>query len=105
MDINDAEALRNRIGDDMRLAMKNRNKVEVDELRTLLSRISNAEALPIESGITGVEMQRKELTFDDIKGILVEEENEIEATITVVGSQPEYIAELHEKLKVVQRYE
>jgi uncharacterized protein YqeY len=104
---------------DMRQAMKNKQRVELDELRSLLARISNAEAIsqdglsadsltsPVAGAVKGVgstEAQRRVLSAADIKSIIFAEQQEIESTLSRIDSNTEYAADLRAKIAVVQKY-
>jgi hypothetical protein len=93
-----------RIQDDMRTAIKSRQKIELDQLRVLRARISNSEAVPIEEGVPGVEAKRKSLTIEDVKRIISDEENEIQSALTAIDSQNPYALELGRRLEIVRRY-
>lgn len=93
-----------RIAEDMRTAMKNNNMTELRELRSLMARISNAEAVPIHSKNTETEVPRRLLSLDDLKAIIEDEESEIQNTLLAINTDNEYTTELRKKLDVVQRY-
>jgi uncharacterized protein len=103
----------------MRQAMKNKQRVELEELRSLLARISNAEAVSQDGldagnltssiagaakGVGSTEAQRRVLSAADIKSIILAEQQEIEAVLAKIDSDTEYAATLRAKNVVVQKY-
>jgi uncharacterized protein len=115
----DAHELVERIKRDMHHAMKNNQPVVVSELKSLLARITNAEAIEqtvthtnsaasVANAVAGVgssEAPRKILSLADVKEIIRDEKQEIETTLTAIDPGTNYAAELREKLTVVQKYE
>ena len=97
---------------DMREAMKNKERNKLDELRSLLARIHNAEAItpPTSTepnagiGTGSTEADRKQLTLADIRSIIHAEMQEIETALVGIAITTDYSIELHEKLAVVQKY-
>lgn len=79
-------AMKLRLREDMRAAMKGGRRAEVDALRTLAGAIDQAEAVPVEhspGGALGVqfgdpaaEVPRKVLTAEDIRAVIAAEREE-----------------------------
>lgn len=113
-----AATLMTRLQHDMRQALKDRNRLDLEELRSLLARISSAEAIapsddgvqnetPIAGAVVGVgnsEAARKLLTLDDLLAVLQAEHDEIMLTISQVGPDTAYGKDLQAKATVVERY-
>lgn len=106
------------IQSDMRQAMKSRRRAELDELRSLMARISNAEAISPDGlsvddvtssiagaarGVGSTEAQRRVLSTDDIRAIIRAEQQEIQETLSQIDDSTEYAAELQAKAAVVSR--
>lgn len=114
----DANELIAHIQQDMRQAMKAGKRIELEELRSLLARISNAEAVvvqnqkvetanPIAGAVDGVgrsEAQRKTLTLADVQAIVQAEKQEIETTLSQIDTGSDYAAVLSQKLAAIQKY-
>lgn len=99
-----ANTLVTRITQDMRQALKDKNRIKLDELRSLLTRINNAEAISPKEGDGNSEAPRKQLSLSDIHIIIHAELDEIEAALKEVDKTSEYAAELHEKATDIQKY-
>lgn len=72
--------LRERMSQDLRTSMKNRDKVAVSLLRTLMAALDNAEAVAVDHAslpkvptTERYEVPRKELTDDEVRQLLEEE--------------------------------
>lgn len=72
--------LRNQMSQDLRTAMKSRDKVAVSLLRTLMAALDNAEAVAVDLATLPKvptterhEVPRKELTSDDVQQLLERE--------------------------------
>ena len=77
----------------MRAALKARDNVKTRALKLVLSRISNAQAVPLSEytvsadngkGVGTTEMSRKDITATDIEKIIRDEVKELEQTITIL---------------------
>lgn len=105
-----ADKLIERMQQDMRQALKDRAHTKLDELRSLLARISNAEAVPVPSDmdmtqdVGSTEAQRKELSLADVHAIIIAEAHEIETTLQGIDEASDYAVQLREKLTVVRSY-
>lgn len=111
-----ADKLIERIRQDMRQALKDRDRNTLDELRSLLARISNAEAItPPEvvsgghvagaaQGVGSTEAQRKQLSLADVRAIITDEAHEIESSLPGIDQTSDYAAQLREKLTIIQKY-
>lgn len=105
-----------RMRQDMRQALKARERNTLDELRSLLARISNAEAITppdaviggqvagAAEGVGSTEAQRKQLSPADVHAIIVAEAHEIESTLAGIDKTNDYAIQLREKLAVIQKY-
>ena len=72
--------LRNQMSQDLRTAMKSRNKAAVSLLRTLMATLDNAEAVAVDHATLPkvpttdrYEAARKELTADEVQQLLEQE--------------------------------
>lgn len=105
------------IKQDMRQAMKNSERTTAETLKSLLARISNAEAVhptvqtndenTIAGAVKGVgnsEVQRKILTLSDLQSIMRAEQEEMEAALLQIDSNSEYAQQLQEKIAVINIY-
>lgn len=107
----EAELLITHIQQDMRQAMKDGNRTIVSGLRSLLARISNAEAVTSEAtgynhsaGVGSTEAARKELTTTDIAAIIQDELDEINVTLHAIDASSEHATELRKKAEAIQKY-
>jgi hypothetical protein len=115
-----AEQLIAQIRQDMHQAIKDRNRLQLDELRSLLAAISNAEAVPLDNtantarhsgtianasvGVGSTEAVRKQLTYDDVGAVIADEIAEIESVLEDIDPDSPYAIELHDKIRVAQKY-
>jgi len=113
-----AATLVERIRQDQRAAMKQGYRVELSELRTILARIANAEAVPVSetinstsgpiagatAGVGSTEMPRRELSLADVRDAIAEEIDEIDRALTGVDPASRHAGELAEKREVARRY-
>lgn len=112
-----ASTLSERINQDMRAAMKARDQLKLDELRSLLARISNAEAVDVPtsgavmgqiagaaSGVGSTEVARKQLTHSDLEAVITAELRELQTALAGVDAESEYASALRIKIAVVQAY-
>lgn len=105
-----ADKLVERIQQDMRQALKDRERIKLDELRSLLARISNAEAVPSPNdmgtaqGVGSTEVERKQLSLADVHTIIIAEMHEIESSLLGIDPASDYAVQLQEKLAVLQEY-
>lgn len=105
-----------RMQQDMRQALKDRERNKLDELRSLLARISNAEAVAppdtvmdgkmagAAEGVGSTEVPRKQLSLTEVHAIIVAEAHEIESSLLGIDKTSDYAAQLREKLVVTQGY-
>lgn len=79
-----AEALRQRLQTDLRLAMKSREVFEVAVLRMLIAAIDNAGAVPLspKSEPPQFEVERRRLSLDELEAILLREREVRQAAVT-----------------------
>ncbi len=113
-----AEELIESINQDMRHVMKDRKLIELNELRSLLARISSAEAValprskiriagPVAGATEGVgnsEVSRRQLSFSELRAVILDEVNEINATLTAIDENSDYAVELRQKVAVIKKY-
>ena len=98
------------IQQDMRQAMKRKDLLAVNTLRSVLARIHNAEAVPqrnetnLSVGVGSTEAARKQLSEHDIQSIIIDELEEINTTFHALDPHSEYAAELQKKAGIVQTY-
>jgi len=74
--VTEEERLRERIAQDLRIAMKARDSLRVAALRSFAAALDNATAVPIPSRILpndNVEVPRKNLSVEDVRAILIRE--------------------------------
>lgn len=97
-------------------AIKVRNGVEVSTYRSLLARISNAEAVstsdqsaaafgPIAgagAGVGSTEAPRKQLTYADLQQIIRDEIEEIQAAKQGLNQSSDYAIELGQKMALLR---
>ena len=100
-----ADELVQRMNQDMRQALKNNQPITLNELRSLLAWISNAQAVPVVDHPDATEVPRKTLTFDDIQEILAAEMSELQEALNTVGQTSPYSDELRGKIAVVEAYQ
>lgn len=97
-----------RISADMRTALKNKDLTTCDALRSLLARISSAEAVPLEeveqtdSQVT--ELPRKELDVTQIQAVIIEEIHELQDALIHLDKSSRYAGDLQEKITAIQKY-
>ena len=94
------------IQNDMREAMKRRDMVTTDILKSLLARIANAEAVDADNySPDTTEVSRKVLSKDDIHTLVNDEINELEHALTQLGDvQNNYGIELQSKIAILRPY-
>lgn len=101
-----------RLRQDLQTARKNREQRTVEVLQTVLTRITNAEAVPIDSkhittdGVGASEVPRKILTDAEIQTIIGEELTELQEARASMVAYPDhpYTAELAQKITTLSRY-
>jgi hypothetical protein len=100
-------------------AMKGRKSVEVSALRSLLARISNAEAVPVPDqthmapgpiagagfGVGSTEVPRKQLSYADIQAVIQDEIQEAQAAKQQLDGSSAYAIELNQKIAILQAYQ
>ncbi|MEO5646462.1 MAG: hypothetical protein ABIO57_01675 [Candidatus Paceibacterota bacterium] len=105
---------------DLQIAMRQKDFVTVNAIRTLRGRIDNAEAplipkskpMQISGGIAGAssdsretEVSRKELSIKDIQEIIQDEINDIERMLAILrDSSMEDTEHLAEQIVVLKKY-
>ena len=101
-----------RLRQDMQTARKNREQRTVETLQAVLTRITNAEAVPVDSkftntdGVGASEVPRKVLTDAEIKAVIREELTELHEAYASMDAYPDhpYTAELAQKIAILSRY-
>lgn len=109
-------ALKLRLREDIRAAMKDRRKAEVDALRSLAGAIDQAEAVPVEhspGGALGVqfgdpaaEVARRKLTADDLRALIraeCDEARNVAADLEKRGMTAE-VERYRVRAAIVERY-
>jgi hypothetical protein len=116
MSKDEVNKLTERINHDMRQAMKHHDRVKVSALKSLLARISNAEAVPAGDisidPVTGTlhlpgstEAPRKELSLRELHQVIGAEVSEIKDALATLDADDKYAKELKEKLAAVKAYQ
>ena len=84
--------------------MRARDAAATSVLRTTLSAIANAEAVEVPAGTTATELPRRDLTEDDIRGIVRGERDDLTTTATELRThgRSEEAAELDAKAAVLR---
>ena len=112
--------IKSRLSIDLKNAVKEKNPLAVNAIRSLMSAIDNAGAVPVEKsevmpmsgGIAGAteglgssEALRRELSDEEIKQIIQKEINEMVETVELIGndSRPES-RELIEQMDILKKY-
>ena len=113
------EEIKLRLATDLTTAMKERDTVAVITIRSLLSEIDNAGAveLPVSEGmimsggiagategVGSTEVQRKELSNEDIQKIITKEIDEIEKTALMIGKSGTDTSEFTEQIEILKGY-
>lgn len=98
---------------DLLAARKTQDYVVMHVLQSLLTRISNAEAVQISTptnrnmiGVGSTEMIRKKLTHQDLRNIVKQELKEIDEALESIKAYPDhpYAGELKRRIGVLERY-
>jgi uncharacterized protein len=104
------EELRERVGSDLKSAMKLRSSLDVRALRSLLTALDNGTAVALESlspeARRAGEVPRRELTSADVEAILqrqVDEREDAAAEYARLGMQPE-VERLRAEIAILNRY-
>ncbi|MBK5223887.1 MAG: GatB/YqeY domain-containing protein [Acidimicrobiia bacterium] len=104
-------SLPDRMRADLGEAMRSRDSVRADVLRTVLSAIANAEAVPMNAAVHSptqglVDHERRQPTDDDVARIVAEEVADRQHTIDVLNGagRPDEAAELEAELAVLRSY-
>jgi len=107
-----------RMKEDLRTAMKAGKSPEVSALRSLLARISNAEAVQpsqatpeddlsiagAQRGVGSTEAVRRTLTPADVDELIVAEIKEVQDAMQSVGEDSDYGQELRQKITIIGGY-
>jgi uncharacterized protein len=72
-----SEAIRERLQASLADAMRRRDQATTSVLRTTLSAVANAEAVEVPAGTTETELPRRELSEDDIRGVVRAEHDDL----------------------------
>ena len=113
--MNTDATIRDRLRDDLKPAMRERDMTRVRALRSALGAIDNAEAVPttaragaIEDASVGVgstEAARHELSAQDVRDVLQQEVDEREAAATESDDRaPDWAARLRAEAAVIAAY-
>lgn len=112
--------LMTRLSADLKNAMIGKDVIATKAIRSLISAIDNAGAVPVESpetlpmsggiagatsGLGSTEVARRELSDQDVSRIIQGEIDEIANTIELIGddSRPE-VAELRQQMEILKKY-
>jgi hypothetical protein len=99
--------------DDLLAARKAQDKPAVKTLQSVLSRITNAEAVPAprtdglpNPGVGSTEALRRNLTTADVQEIIHQELADMQNALAGLEAQPDhpYTIELKQELEVLSRY-
>lgn len=109
MNVKSPQDFINHLNNDMRSAMKSRDTTTTNALKSLLARISNAEAVDLKAintlGVGSTEVSRRLLSEADIYSIIDDEINELQQALSSLESSPSrYTTELKDKIAILQRY-
>jgi uncharacterized protein YqeY len=106
MTVNQSQSLFKQIQEDMRRAVKQGDRLAAEELRSLLARISNAEAVDNSSVTDGsTEVARRSLDLQDMQKIITDEMKEIQDVLDVIDSSSLYGKELQKKIEIISIYQ
>ena len=104
-------SLRERLESDLKAAMRDRDRERVSVLRTTLAALSNAEAVDASTsrpatGAFAADVERRDLSDDEILAILRRERDEFLASVEEyeTGGQHDAAAGLRSKAAVLDRY-
>jgi uncharacterized protein len=100
---------------DLLAARKSRDRLKIETLQSTLSRITNAEAMPVGDthdtyrvsvGVGSTEVTRRVLSEQDVIQTIQDEINELQDAIAGMGAYPDnqYIATLREKVSILEPY-
>lgn len=106
-----ADELMERIKQDMRQAMKDRNRTRLDVLRSLSARLSNTEAVDAQTeastmgiGVGSTELERRQLTLEEVRNVILAELHEVEAALDGIDESSSYAADLRQKAAIIREY-
>lgn len=105
------ETVPGRLRADLKVALANRDRLEMSQIRTLIGAIENAEAVDVEHSTEfklglGHDVPRRTLDSEDIARIITRERDELLDAISRyrdLGLDDE-LAELQTRLQIVERY-
>lgn len=100
-----------RLRADLKIAMANRDRLEMSQLRTLIAAIENAEAVEMRTSIEpklGVnhDVARRDLGPDDVRSVITRELDELADAVSRyrdLGLDHE-VEELETRVQIVNRY-
>jgi uncharacterized protein YqeY len=101
-----------RFHEDLQTARRHREQRTVETLQAVLTRITNAEAVPVDQrhisidGVGASEVPRRILTDAEIQTVIHEELTELHEAHASMAAHPEhaYAAELAQKIAILSRY-
>lgn len=108
----------NQLNQDLRRSLKEKDKIRLSVLRSLLTRISNAEAVqvvassdqvdgPIAGATPGVgssEVARKQLSMEDLQTSIEAELSEVTTVLDQLNSDGSYAEELRLRISILKEY-
>ncbi|HYH75488.1 MAG TPA: hypothetical protein VD735_06035 [Candidatus Saccharimonadales bacterium] len=117
MSAEQAAALVARIRQDMLDAMKQRQRTKAEALKSLLARISNAEAVApgdrrvmdgvvagAAPGVGSTDVPRRVLTSADLHAVIYDEVQEIATALAQVDGNTDYAVQLRATIVLIQKY-
>jgi len=102
-----------RLRADLLHARKMRDQSTASILQVVIAALDNAGAVPVlhapdmspSAGVGSTEVQRRELTADDVQRILQSEITELQQTVKdLKGVQNSYVDELNSKVAILKKY-
>ncbi|MGL5909136.1 MAG: hypothetical protein ACRCZP_03980 [Phycicoccus sp.] len=109
--------LRERLSAAVPVALRARDRVALSALRSALAAVANAEAVPVESapgagalehavlGVGAADVPRRELTEDDVRGVVAAEVAEREVVaLTLDASRPDDASRLRAEAAVMRHH-
>lgn len=110
-----AQPIVQRLQDDLLTARKAQDGLTVSALQSVLARITNAEAVPVDAaqkayvmraGVGSTEVPRRTLSEQDVRRIIQDEIDELQNAIAGMAEHAghPYAAELHQKAAILTKY-
>ena len=100
-----------RLRGDLERALRTRDRLEISTLRTIIAAVENAAAVDVETSAEpklglGHDQPRRELSDEDVAGVLLSEHNELVDAATRYRDLGlvEETADLERRARIVERY-